>query len=99
MVTIELEGEKFSLEKVWAPAWARLESKILALQVRVEDTVRRAESRGEELPDQSGRGRAAAPLASFSEEGKLIWNDELVDKIKELAKPKKPRQAECTFQR
>ena len=88
---IELEGEK-----VWAPAWSRPESKILAVQVRVEDTVRRAESRGQELASYRIRAdeaeRAAAPLASFSKEGKLVWNDELVDKIRALAKMKR-RQA------
>ena len=30
LVRIEEEGEKFSAQKVWAPAWMRFEKKVLA---------------------------------------------------------------------
>ena len=53
LVRIELEGEKFDATQVWAPAWARLEKKVLALKFKVNEIKRRAESRGEEIPDLS----------------------------------------------
>lgn len=88
LVRIELEGESFGTDKVWAPAWGRFEEKVLALKTGVENVKRRAESRGEEPPDLSKRGRAIEPIASFTIDGDLTWNREIVRKLKELAKPK-----------
>ena len=87
---VELEGEKFSVEKVWAPAWTRLKTKILALRHRVGETLRRAASRGEEPPDVSNRTRWVDPLASFDKEGSFKWNDDLVSKLEKLCKKPKP---------
>ena len=58
LVRIELEGEKFDATQVWAPAWARLEKKVLALKFKVNEIKRRAESRGEEIPDLSKRSKS-----------------------------------------
>ena len=85
IVRIELEGEKYDEKQVWAPAWARLEKKILALKYKVDEAIRRAESRGDNPPDVSKRTRCVTPLASFDKEGKMSWNTELVTKIKMLA--------------
>ena len=85
LVRIELEGEKYDEKQVWAPAWTRLERKVLALKYRVDEAVRRAESGGEQPPDLSKRSKCVAPLASFDKEGKLSWNTEMVEKIKKLA--------------
>ena len=90
LVRVELEGEKFSVEKVWAPAWTRLKTKILALRHRVGETLRRAASRGEEPPDVSNRTRWVDPLASFDKEGIFKWNDDLVSKLEKLCKKPKP---------
>ena len=89
----ELEGEKFDATQVWAPAWARLEKKILALKFKVNEIKRRAESRGEQMPDLSKRSKAIDPIANFNENGDLKWNDELVKEIKTFAQRKKPRAA------
>ena len=51
LVRIELEGERFDTTQVWAPAWARLEKKTLALKFKVNEIKRRAESRGEQTPE------------------------------------------------
>ena len=48
-------------------------------------TIRRAESRGEEPPDMSERSCPAAPLAVWTEEGKLEWNNNLRTAIEHLA--------------
>ena len=85
LVRIELEGEKYDEKQVWAPAWTRLERKILALKYKVDEVVRRAESRGDEPPDMRKRTRCVAPLASFDKEGNLSWNTDLIPKIKMLA--------------
>ena len=54
---------------------------------------RRAESRGEEVPDLSKRSKAIDPIANFNENGDLKWNDELVKEIKIFAQRTKPRAA------
>ena len=61
LVRIELEGEKFDETQVWAPAWARLERKVLALKYKVGEVVRRAESRGDQVPDMRKRSVCVAP--------------------------------------
>ena len=78
---------------MWAPAWARLEKKVLALKVKVDEVKRRAESRGEEPPDLRKRGKAAEPIASFTAEGELKWNEGVVKRLKELSKAKKSNAA------
>ena len=65
----------------------------MALKFKVSEVKRRAESRGEQLPDLSKRSKNIEPIASFNEEGDLKWNDELVKEIKALTKRTKPRAA------
>ena len=86
IVRVELEGEKYDNASVWAPAWIRFEQKANALAERVNIERRRADSRGEEPKCPKKRARPMSPLASFSEEGKLVWDDALVSKIKQLGK-------------
>ena len=93
LVRIELEGEKFDPAQVWAPAWARLEKKILSLQYKVNEIKRRAESRGEQVPDLSKRSKAITPIAEFDAKGELKWNDALVKEIKVLTQTAPPRAA------
>ena len=95
MVRIELEGEQFDTTQIWAPAWARLEKKILALKFKVSEIKRRAESRGEQTPDLSKRSKNIKTIASFNEDGDLKWNDELVKEIKAFSQRTKPRAAAC----
>ena len=93
LVRIELEGEKFDTSQVWAPAWARFEKKVLSLKFKVNEIRRRAESRGEQVPDLSKRSRCITPIAEFDEGGELKWNDALVKDIKALTQKTKPRAA------
>ena len=86
LVRIELEGDKYDEAQVWAPAWKRLEKKILALKERVEQEIRRAESRGDPPRDVSGRSKVIEPLAKFTKEGKLEWDKDLIEKIKAWGK-------------
>ena len=82
LVRVELE--------VWAPAWTRLKEKNLTLWYRVNEALRRAESRGEEPPDVSKRTRWLDPLASFDETGAFEWNKELYSQLENLCKKKAP---------
>ena len=82
-----MEGEKYRAESVWAPTWARLERKILALKEKVDIEVRRQESRGDQPRDMRRKSRAIEPLASFTERGDLEWNENLVKRLKTLGKP------------
>ena len=85
IVRVELEGEKFECKNVWAPSWVRFEKKTLALAERVAMEKRRADGRGAKCRDLSSRSAQIEPLAEFSENGELVWNDDLVKKIKALA--------------
>ena len=59
---------------------------------RVNETLRRAESRGEDPPDVSKRTRWLDPLASIDEAGsfELAWNKELYTKLENLSKKHAP---------
>ena len=58
--------------------------KIETLRIRVEEVRRRADSRGEPPPDLSKRSKPIEPIARFSEDGKLIWNDTITIRIRSL---------------
>ena len=85
-----MEGETYDESQGWAPARARLEKKIQALKYKVDEVVRRAESRGDPAPDMRKRSKCVEPLASFNEGGDLIWNDEMVTKIKSFTERSEP---------
>ena len=84
LVRIEEEGEKFDARKVWAPAWIRFEKKVLAHKEKIDIEVRRSVSRGEPIRDMRKKSRPIAPLARYEEEGELIWDEDLVKKVREL---------------
>ena len=89
LVRIELEGEEFDEKAVWAPTWIRFERKVLALKVKVEEDLRRASARGESPRDMSKRSSSITPLAEFTKEGELKWNEELTSKIQRKYKQEK----------
>ena len=64
---------------------ATIESKTLALSEVVAMERRRRESRGEEQKDLRARAKHIDPIATFTPEGVLVWNDELVTEIRNLA--------------
>ena len=86
LVRIEEEGEKFDASKVWAPAWIRFEKKVLAHKEKIEIEVRRSVSRGEPIRNMRKKSRPIAPLARYEEGGELIWDDDLVKKVRELGR-------------
>ena len=86
---METEGEKFEPHRVWQAAWQRFERKALAKQEGVKTVKLRAESRGDDTPDLSNRGKPLEPIAELTEDGKLKWNDSIVSEIKRLADPPK----------
>ena len=79
---IELESDKYDEKAIWAPAWTRFERKVLALKARVDEDIRRCEARGDEPRDMSKRSKIMAPIARFSAEGELMWDDKIVKAIK-----------------
>ena len=85
MVTVELEGARYDERGVWAPAWKRMEKKILALAERVDIEKRRAEGRGDVPRCMEARSKPMVPIARFTTEGKLEWNEPLVGRIRDLA--------------
>ena len=88
LTKIDLEGEKYAEEKIWAPAWIRFERKALALKEKVDIARRRAIGRGDEPRDMSSKTKLVAPLALFTKEGDLEWNKELVTAIRDRGKLK-----------
>ena len=88
LTRIEMEGEKYAEEKIWAPAWVRFERKVLALKEKVDIARRRAIGRGDEPRDMSSKTKLVAPLAQFTKEGDLEWNKSLVKAIRDKGKLK-----------
>ena len=86
LVRIEEEGEKFDASKVWAPAWIRFEKKVLAHKEKIDIEVRRSVSRGEPVRNMRKKSRPIAPLARYEEGGELIWDEDLVKKVRELGR-------------
>ena len=86
LVKIELEGAKYDEAQVWAPAWKRIERKVLTLRERVSQAKRRRESRGDLPEDLRHWSKITEPLGVFDEHGKFTWDDGLVNKIKLFGK-------------
>ena len=85
----ETEDKPFRPHEIWQAALARFQYKANAKVEIVRTDILRAESRGNEPPDLSNRGACMAPLADITPEGKLAWNDELIERITKLTKPPK----------
>ena len=86
MTALRHTGEKYEEHKIWAPAWIRFEKKVLTLNEKVAIEVRRSISRGGKIRNMQRKSKPVEPLASFTEEGDLEWNTDLVEKIRELGK-------------
>ena len=84
LVQVDTEDEPFEPYRVWNIAWRRFEKKALAKQEGTKLVLRRAASRGDEPPDVTNRGDSMSPLAEINADGDLVWDDELVDKLKKL---------------
>ena len=85
LTVLQVEGTPLHIHSIWQAAWQRFVWKAEALMEKVRTSHLRAESRGDEPPDSSGKGTAISPFASFTEEGRLVWSDELKRKIEKLA--------------
>ena len=88
---VDTEDETFKPEPLWAWAWANFERKALAHQEKFRTRVLRARSRGDQPPSPETAMRPLAPLATFSENGFLVWDKDLVKQIKTLGKKEAAR--------
>ena len=62
----------------------------MALQEWKKTAMLRTDSRGDEEIDMSEKGVMLEPLGRLSSDGKVIWNNELIDEIKKLTKSRGP---------
>ena len=81
---LQIEGTPLHINSIWQAAWQRFVWKAEALGEKVKTLHLRAESRGDEPPNSSGKGTAMSPLATFTEGGSLIWTEDLKHKIEKL---------------
>ena len=81
---VETEDAPFHPHVIWRAAWDNLEKKVNAKRESVYTEYLRADSRGDTVPDLSKRSRCIQPIAEFNSEGRLEWNDVVVEKIKAL---------------
>ena len=88
LVRVDTEDEQFASHNVWFATWKRYKKRALALQEKNRTVYLRKLGRGENPPDFSEKGKALTPLARFSEEGTLIWDDDLCASITALTKKK-----------
>ena len=79
---------------MWAPAWIRLEKKVLALKERVSLEKRRTESRGDLPRDLRHWTKIVEPLGAFDQHGNFEWEKDTVEKIKSYGKPEKVSAAQ-----
>ena len=84
---MDTEDEPFSPHRIWNYTWCRLEKKALSLQEKVKENIRRADSRADKPPELDGREAPLAPIAKgLTENGEIIWDEEIVNAIKALGK-------------
>ena len=85
LVLVETEKAKFKAHEIWDAAWRRFERKALAKAESVRTETLRADSRGNEIPDVSTKGRCMEPIATLDKGGRLLWDGEIVKRIKKYA--------------
>ena len=85
LVRMETEGEAFARANVWRPAWKRFEKKACALAFKARQAVLRAEDRGEEERDVSGRGAPLWPIGTITKEGSLLITKEGCEEVPQRA--------------
>ena len=85
LTTLELDGTPLQVHSIWLASWRRFETKALAKQASLNITMLRAESRGDNPPNLARWNVPITPLAEFSEQGQLIWNKILKDKLISLS--------------
>ena len=91
LTIVSTEDATFSSHEVWQAAWARFERKALAKQEHIRTILLRAESRGIEPPDVIKKASPLTPLATITPEGKVVFDESIVQQIKTLGtKPPKP---------
>ena len=54
----------------------------LAMKDRVDEDLRRCDGRGDDPRDMSKRSKIVAPIAKFTAEGELVWNEDIVKAVK-----------------
>ena len=89
LTTVSTEDASYSAHEVWQAAWAKFKAKAEAKEVALQHIVRRAHSRGDEPRDLSSNSVLLEPIGSFTEEGKLQWDEKITKKIEGYATPKK----------
>ena len=89
LTVLETENTPFQIHSIWQATWQRFERKALAKQERIKTTILRMESRGDEPHISPKSMEPLAPLASFSADGSLTWNNDIRERIRSLTKPKK----------
>ena len=71
----------FVVVVVVSPAWIRLERKIKSLGIVVSEARHRKLARGDQPPDSSKRSGPIKPIAQFTKEGTLMWDEEIQQRI------------------
>jgi len=87
LTVVSTEDATFEQHSIWQAAWARFERKAHAKQENTRTLLLRAESRGSNSPDIKSKARPLAPIASFEEDAKLVWDNNIVALISKLATP------------
>ena len=90
LVQVELDEQKFRAHEIWRATWIRIDRKILAKAETLRTIALRADSRGTQPRDQSAASVHTRPIAEFSSEGELIYNEAIVNKIRQLGEPPPP---------
>ena len=82
LVQVSTENKPFSAQSVWRSARWRFESKVKALNERVQIAQRHADTKDTKPPNYDRRSEPAEPLARITELG-IQWNTKILDELTE----------------
>ena len=82
LVQVSTENKPFSAQSVWRSARWRFESKVKALNERVQIAQRHADTKDTKPPNYDRRSAPAEPLARITELG-VQWNTKILDELTE----------------
>ena len=91
LVIVETEDASFEHHAIWNAAWSQFQYRAKAKQESIKSELIRHDSRGNDVPDMTRRGKCMEPIGSAEANGKIVYDEVIVQSIVALTiKPKGP---------
>ena len=85
LTKISTENAKLSIPDIWKLAWRDFAAKVEAKAEGLRERLRKAESQGKEPPDVSSSSKLTEPIARFSANANILWDEDITREIGILA--------------